>query len=570
MTISTIKEIRIFPPLAIARLGGSDEPMHNYEVTEVDELGFRQLVPSETFVINPIDGSIAGESIPPEMSFKDNNGKIKPVAPFFELWARFDDDEDFYPLTLIELDQLNLSVEDIKWSLALSNRKMVRRTGAIDDAVNSSQSFFSHHESIEMSGRANNFKDGASISFGKVQFVKPTDEFPAIRLRFTPATGKVFGHQENAVISAERAVYDNRKGGWDNYRNDNSFNQFSPVPAARLFTAPGNIFAVDRQAYANRETINLGYLDDSCDGIIKVEIEGLDATGMARVSSSPPDFAPDSFHVRTVADELKQIVNGEKVESVTVEEVIDVIRRAVETVRLFNTEHANTAIPFWHPVAIPVFSSGAPYKSTLNAHQYLLRDLDGLDAPQDHPDREKAVIALNAVIPRLREYTETARYENNAAAQMPALMRDGSGELLAISRRQLNILKVAREQFKYVPSNQESPEDALIRIINSFQWAKPLHTTINSSSGEVLSSIFTDSDKLIDYLLTESAKGPIAITLGIEGDPLVVPDDSANSAFLKLLKFDSHPMHSPYKNYSDILTGENGIEIVEKWIDSLT
>ncbi len=143
MAISEIKEIRIFPPLAIARLGSSEEPMHNYEVSQADDSGFRQLTPSETFIINPDNGAIAGVVTPQEIRFRDEGGKIKPVSPFFELWARFEDDGDFLPLTTAELNELNIDIDDIKWSIIVANRKMVRRTGDINDAINASQLYFS-------------------------------------------------------------------------------------------------------------------------------------------------------------------------------------------------------------------------------------------------------------------------------------------------------------------------------------------------------------------------------------------------------------------------------------------
>ena len=86
MTI--IKELRILPPLAIARLGAATSPMDNYEVevNPAEPLGFRRLRPSKTFLVNTENGKITKTFVPESLQFTEGN-KVRPVAPFLEVWA---------------------------------------------------------------------------------------------------------------------------------------------------------------------------------------------------------------------------------------------------------------------------------------------------------------------------------------------------------------------------------------------------------------------------------------------------------------------------------------------------
>ena len=61
----SISEIRILPPLAIARLGSSPEPLANYDlqIDPEDPLGFRRLVPAETLIVDRATGEITGNML---------------------------------------------------------------------------------------------------------------------------------------------------------------------------------------------------------------------------------------------------------------------------------------------------------------------------------------------------------------------------------------------------------------------------------------------------------------------------------------------------------------------------
>ena len=68
-----IRELRILPPLAIARVGSAPEPVVNYTIDDNPDqpLGFRPLVAQETLVVDKQTGEIACSFVPEEITFKD-------------------------------------------------------------------------------------------------------------------------------------------------------------------------------------------------------------------------------------------------------------------------------------------------------------------------------------------------------------------------------------------------------------------------------------------------------------------------------------------------------------------
>src|SRR5215472_15731517 len=95
----SILELRILPPLAIARLGSSPEPLENYDLCVVDPLCYRRIEPAETLLVDPAGGAVVEAYKPREIRFRDEAGRIRPVAPFFEVYARTSQDV-LEPLTL--------------------------------------------------------------------------------------------------------------------------------------------------------------------------------------------------------------------------------------------------------------------------------------------------------------------------------------------------------------------------------------------------------------------------------------------------------------------------------------
>ncbi len=140
----TIKGLRILPPFAIARLGSADEPMDNYTI-ELDApanqdqpLGYRALRPLPTLIVGERSGEIEEVRTPDlPLQFKVD-GKIRPVAPFLEVFAVVENDnkeDELVPLTVDLLSHNRLSVKDVSWTVSVANRKVARRTGDERDVV---------------------------------------------------------------------------------------------------------------------------------------------------------------------------------------------------------------------------------------------------------------------------------------------------------------------------------------------------------------------------------------------------------------------------------------------------
>lgn len=582
MPVTDIKEIRILPPLALGRLGSSDEPMHNYDAEPPTAgAGFRTPKPADTLVINPESGEVIRAVTPPEVKFHDGAGRIKPVAPFLEVWARFTDDGPFEPLTVAALDDLRLTAADVKWTVRVGNLKMFRRTGDVGDRITAEvgPEQLTGHARLELLGRAGNFRPDRTVGLGWAQYVRPGAAFPEIRLRFTPARGLVYGHTAGGVITPERAVYDPTAGRWDTH-DDRNVSSASPTPRARFATSPGATYARTRPA-PNGRRVNLGYFDDSCDGIVLASLRLGDRAlrAIARVAVGPPDFAPDSLPVRSVADDLGQMLLGAESDAVTAEEVIDMVRRAAETMRLMNTETQNRQFPFWVTAAQQAFGpGGANYFQVRALHEGLLQAVQGLRAPPDSPQRPPAVAALEAITRILRPAEATADYsvtapagERPAMQRMPAFMRGSDGDLLALSRRQQNAVRKAAAQFKPTAGGEATPLAAMIRMINQNQFAATLHSAVALPAGGTLAALFATPDRLLAYLADPSsvARGATAASLGLAGKRLVIPKDPVNSALFSMVSNPTHPMHGVLSAYQDPTLQVSGIEVIRQWIMSL-
>src|SRR4051794_3023634 len=146
MSITTILELRILPPFAIGRLGSSPEPMDNYEliVNPEDPTGYRQLRPSQTLRVDPHTGELSAWT-PPHLHFKDAQGRVRPVAPFLEVWARFEPDGPLLPLTGQHLADLGLGPDAVQWRVQVGNIKLFRRTGDQGDQIHADTGPFSDH-----------------------------------------------------------------------------------------------------------------------------------------------------------------------------------------------------------------------------------------------------------------------------------------------------------------------------------------------------------------------------------------------------------------------------------------
>jgi hypothetical protein len=451
-----ILDLRILPPLAIARFGSSATPLEAYElaVEESDPLGFRRIIPRETLEIDEASGAVARQYTPERIRFRDGE-HIRPVAPFLEVYAQTSHDV-LEPLTLDLLDAEGLGPDSVRWKVTVANLKVFRQTGDEKDKVIAGPVEFNDHDIHELLGRGDNFMPGKSISFGKVRYIRSTKEFPEVRLRFTPAAGKVYGASltrrevgkvdpvPDPVFDGDesRIVYDGARGDWLNFQSDFT---------RPTLTNPSDIY----QGYVpdpNRLAVSWGYLDDVCDGPVTVELttrDGKTLTARAWISAGMPAFAPDSQPIRTVADELEQLILGPEIddEEVSIEAAAEIIRRALETIRLMNTLVMNgNDIHGRSNIAHTLITQDTNDYGRLYAPIMASSLVDNLAVRALHERIYSALRSGTApwFAEVLRRPEEIGDLSDKARRKMPPMLRGADGRALALTRRQISkVVKAA-------------------------------------------------------------------------------------------------------------------------------
>ncbi|MGW5055627.1 hypothetical protein [Actinokineospora sp. NPDC004072] len=440
----TILELRILPPLAVGRLGGAAEPMDNYTAVPDPRhpLAPRTLVPAPTLRVDPATGEITGAEPPKELRFTDGAGRVRPVAPFLEVWA-LTDDKLLHPLTTDLLATAGLGPQDVRWQVRVGNHKIERRTYDPNDRIDADTGLFNDHEPHELVGRCEHFLPGKTLPLGSVRYLSPTAQFPGIRLRFTPAAGRVYGSAGPDPNIAD-VLYDRSRGTW--------LGHVDKAGDPRL-TNPAEIYAGTQGK--DGSWVSKGYFDDECDGLVHVhiDIEGKPLTAYARIGAGPPAYAPDSFPVRTVADELDQAMFGPAATAADTRArkralAEEIVRRAFETVRLMNTavmngntvdgrvDAASTMVRqdtadtgrAYEPIMAPSLVDSV---ALLALHQNVLTALRGGTAPW--------------FADVLRRHTEVGDLSAKGRRKMPALMRGADGRSLALTRRQVDIVTQAAQ-----------------------------------------------------------------------------------------------------------------------------
>ncbi|MBE5320837.1 hypothetical protein IM793_16835 [Pedobacter sp. MR2016-19] len=451
-----ILALRILPPIAIGRLGSSTVPLSAYDLglSREKPLDFRNILPKQTFSVDPVSGKITGE-LPKQISFKDvpaidsKDGRIHPVAPFLEVFALTDEDGDtLVPLTESLLSKAGYSLKDISWDVEVGNIKIFRRTGKDGDKIYAKTFGINSHAALPLLGKSENFLPGKTLPLGSVQFISPTDEFPEVRFRFTPGAGKVYGSsrfrnesetkldQPDPIINSDDLVIYDKEKGWRGYCEKGV--------GEPTYTNPAQIFA--GYYLANNDRISWGYLDDECDGFVSVHLknESHTLTARAHISAGPPAFAPDTLPVRVVSDELEQILLGPEVKGeVEIEEAEEIVRRALETIRLMNTSVMN----------------GNSFEGIQNAASTMVRQNTNDFGRLYEPIMATSIVdnlALRALHERvfgglstgaaawfadaLRRPDEIGDLSSPTLRKMPALMRGADGRSLTLTHRQINLV----------------------------------------------------------------------------------------------------------------------------------
>ncbi|MER9107512.1 hypothetical protein NKH95_26755 [Mesorhizobium sp. M0848] len=458
-----LRQIRILPPMAIARFGSSSTPMDNYalelprDAAGAETSDYRVVVPAETLSVDEATGEIAAAATPASVFFRDGQGRIKPVSPFLEVWAEFEGSDDLVPLTLQDLADLGGSPASISWRVRAANRKVSRRTGIDGDKVEADSGNFSDHTRHTLVGHSANFKPGKTIALGDVRFIKPTTAFPEIRLRFTPGKGLVFGPRAGDPLINDDVYFGAtsedpeppQSGRWDRY--------YMNEPGSPVSTAPADIFQGSTIGVRGTSKLSHGYFDDSCDGIAEVTLTlgGQTFSGYARFASAVPDFAPDTLPVRSIADEIEQMAFGPSVaapadaagQATLLADVQDILRRGLDTMRQINTVVHNGDSPVadnplfgnnmpgqeadtYNRLLEPIFKPAqqASYSFALRAHKRVV------DRALRSPDHAGAFPNGMAFV-RLPE--EAADLTDAGRRKMPAMMRGNEGLELVLTRRMI-------------------------------------------------------------------------------------------------------------------------------------
>ena len=364
----TVQSVFFRPPLAIARIGGSDTPLDSFVWSSDSTIhgAHRTVIRPAVSLEVLADGSLR-PYLPGAIQFRDR-GLLRPAAPFFELWAQVEGRPP-EPLTSTFLGQQDASLDSVEYTITVANRKAQRRTGSaacafIAQAVATGSDYerkpllaFSPHNAGE---EPLVFQDHP-IPLGHFQVIKPIPRVAAsnvhlgiLRVRFTPARGEVYGPPTAIAGPASplppgMALAGATLGG----------RLHEIVPEKNRFLNPHTPWSLyvmnergdDPQPSDSYDGTNVGsnrswgVVDDTCDGIIEAQvvIKGRRHVATTRIFSSCPDYAPDRRPFYSVADDLADRdlppleVNPATV-SDTQREIADLFARAFETVSLFNLD----------------------------------------------------------------------------------------------------------------------------------------------------------------------------------------------------------------------------------------
>jgi hypothetical protein len=492
----TIKALRLLPPLAFARFGSASQPQANYELETGASLGFRKICRQPTLIVAEdgkltIDDSVRQLAEANEI-FRDGV-KIRPVAPFFELFAE-EDPNNLVPVTLELLNRYGLAPANVEWQVHVENRKVFRRTGDAKDKVEATTPWFNDHGRNWLKGTSANCCE--PINFGCVQFVKPSATDPVashLRLRFTPAAGKIYGplsqpgagdpkdaaggstDKELSVIPIYTGTtwinFDQDKPGKSKETSDETWPRETLPPS--LYANTNELPAAP---WLNGDRAkSRGYLDDACDGFIFVKIAGLnDQDGQplqakARICVAPPAFVPDSQFVRTLADDLDQVLNGPQADDIPDmaelrKRALDVVRRAFETVRFMNVALMNGG---------PVNGRPAEAFDTMPAEEAFATQRSVRPVMSPASVDTAAVLALHQQVfaalcsgaapwflRLLRLPHQVGDLTDEGRRKMPALMSGADSYYLALTHRQIDMItKAAAEPSSApMPRNQTAKE----------------------------------------------------------------------------------------------------------------
>jgi hypothetical protein len=461
-----ILKIWLTPPFAVARLGSSDTPLECFYWGPNDGrprgTGKTTILPGETLVVAD-DGTVSS-AVPTMVVFKDAQG-FRPVCPFYELHGRWETDTTVHegPLTPAVLGLFGLDASKLRWTVRVGNLKAFHMTQADESRIEAAVAI--RGDDVAPKPLAGESPSGAenplvpagkSIPLGSVRLTRPNAAFPEFRLRFTPAKGRFYGPPDlksrwiNPATKAGVAIPDenlflNATSAWVGFKITDDERT---VPE-RLYAGEGDL-AHGRASY--------GVVDDVCDGIMSVSIDGLDVPpAHARVTVSPPDYAPDRRHPVTLADGFKDRVGRDDLLDpayvanldATSREVLDLMERAYETMGLTNVDIYNNRVNTQENPAI-AFDRGIPFKATEHVAFVPPPPTVGRTFPLTERGRlfHRRFTAIELFRDMLREHPNLIKewirepFDEDPffTKRMPPVMRDSNGGPLHLTRRQYEVL----------------------------------------------------------------------------------------------------------------------------------
>lgn len=372
-----IQAIFVTPGLAFARLGGSSTPQFAYDWIDTRAPradGETSIAASWTIAIQP-DGTPA-PFMPDSVTFRDGD-LIRPVAPFYEIWARVGDAGSApatwreVPLTPALLQANSIALPAVQMKVTARNLKAARRT-------TNPQLAFGTFPPLTI-GANNNARvaifgtsptgaptpmipAGRSIPLGSVQFLRsvpqPSGEawssvinVETIRFRYTPATGLFYGPPD-----AAQAVPQNGRPA-PSVRPENAFlnpNAGWRGTSTSQFVEPGDTYDVINQRRSPDPNgspgfgPSLGVVDDTCEVHFEISLQRGPALPVLTAKSvafvGPPDFAPDRRPFLSAADELndREADAGTRNLALSDDEldqwIADLFERIYETVSMLNVD----------------------------------------------------------------------------------------------------------------------------------------------------------------------------------------------------------------------------------------
>jgi hypothetical protein len=369
----TIQEIFVDPPIAIARLGGSSAPQDAYRWVEPINPrsdGNTVIAPWWTFEILG-DGTV-DPRMPATVRLRDGD-LIRPVAPFFEIWALVGEPASARSLwrevrlTPKLLRQNGVDESALTITIDAKNLKVARRMLSSDLAFGTFPPLtvrgddHSVHEVLATSPPAAAIPmipRDRNIPLGSIQIIRSREQprgsgvpwedavnVEVIRFRFTPGRGQFYGPPQAAQqterhgIAVEKGnAFLDAKAGWFDQRSKPTI-----LPVDTYDTLIPQTSRVDNQP-------SLGVVDDTCEARVTATL-ALAGNGQAALVAhanifvGPPDFAPDRRPFLSMADELQDRGSGTTERNADLNKadreawVADLFERIYETVSLFNADH---------------------------------------------------------------------------------------------------------------------------------------------------------------------------------------------------------------------------------------